>query len=79
MSELNSCESGQSLTPPHPEGNQLSTGRCYAQAVNRFPPRTLILMTLALFAFAWFWWRMHPKPARPPEVQIIVIIDGGVP
>jgi hypothetical protein len=36
-------------------------------------------MTLALGAFAWFWWRTHrPVPAGAPTIQL-VHIDGGVP
>jgi hypothetical protein len=37
-------------------------------------------MTLALFAFGWFWWRMHPAPKQPtPKMQLIVLDDGGMP
>jgi len=32
----------------------------------RFPLRTLILMVLALAAFAHFYWRTHHVPQRPP-------------
>jgi len=48
--------------------------------VTRFPTRTLILMALALLSFAWFWWRMHPKATPQAEpLQILVVVDGGVP
>ena len=47
----------------------------------RFPTRTLILMSLALFAFAWMYWQMHnAKPARtamPANVEWIDLTDGG--
>ncbi len=33
----------------------------------RFPLRTLLLMILALFAFAWMWWTTH-RPHPPPSV-----------
>lgn len=50
----------------------------------RFPTRTLVLMTLALFAFAWFWWRTHkPAPQKTvsatPRMELIVLDDGGMP
>lgn len=49
--------------------------------VSRFPARTLILMTLALFAFVWFWWRTHQEPTRAPVMVPVqmVVIDGGNP
>lgn len=46
----------------------------------RFPTRTLILMTLALFAFVFMWWQTHrAQPAAPAPVNFIVIVDGGAP
>ncbi|MFT3707993.1 MAG: hypothetical protein QM817_10090 [Archangium sp.] len=52
----------------------------------RFPTRTLVLMTLALFAFVWFWWRTHQNaaPKQPDQTQpislvpVTVLMDGGV-
>ncbi|HMK72796.1 MAG TPA: hypothetical protein VK454_05635 [Myxococcaceae bacterium] len=45
----------------------------------RFPMRTVILMILALAAFAHFYWRTHhpPAPARssPPDV----VLHPGAP
>jgi hypothetical protein len=36
-------------------------------------------MTLALFAFAWFWWRTH-RVAAPASAPVqLSTIDGGVP
>ena len=35
---------------------------------SKFPVRTLVLMTLTLFAFIWFWWQTHlPKPEQTPH------------
>lgn len=50
----------------------------------RFPTRTLILMTLALLSFAWFWWKTHQtRPAGPKldsAVPVMVLMDdGGAP
>jgi hypothetical protein len=46
--------------------------------VQRFPPRTIALMFLALVAFAWFYWRTHqirrappPPPSRLQGIQVI--------
>jgi len=48
--------------------------------VSRFPVRTLILMTLALFAFISFWWRTHQQPAGAPVIPVqMIVIDGGAP
>ena len=44
----------------------------------RFPTRTLILMTAALFAFVWFWWQSHRVTAINPPLEFHVIVDGGV-
>jgi hypothetical protein len=42
-----------------------------------FPRRTLLLMVLALLAFARLYWATHHEaPAGPPEVRLIVL-DAG--
>ncbi|MGV3621978.1 MAG: hypothetical protein ACO1OB_14245 [Archangium sp.] len=43
----------------------------------RFPTRTLILMTAALFAFVWFWWQTHRVQSVAPAVELH-LVDGGV-
>ena len=45
--------------------------------VARLPNRTLILMTLALFAFAWFWWKTHQQPAPRTPRMVLVKAPGG--
>jgi hypothetical protein len=55
--------------------------------VARFPTRTLVLMTLALLSFVWFWWRTHqvqnappPAPVQPNSpLPVLVLMDGGAP
>jgi hypothetical protein len=47
----------------------LTTPRSLGSGRRRFPLRTLLLMVLALVAFARFWWITHRTPApRPPRV-----------
>ena len=48
----------------------LTTPRTLGPGRRRFPLRTLLLMVLALVAFARFWWITHrtPPPPRPPRV-----------
>lgn len=42
-------------------------------------------MTLALFSFAWFWWKSHqvtPKPAKANSLIPVMVLmddDGGEP
>ncbi|MGZ3479933.1 MAG: hypothetical protein ACXU81_06265 [Myxococcaceae bacterium] len=39
----------------------------------RFPLRTILLMVLALLAFARFWWiTHHDRPPPPPHAPIPV-------
>lgn len=43
----------------------------------RFPTRTLVLMTLALFAFGFMWWQTHRVAViAPVELHLV---DGGTP
>ena len=44
----------------------LTTPRTLGPGRRRFPLRTLLLMVLALVAFARFWWITHHQSARPP-------------
>jgi hypothetical protein len=41
----------------------------------RFPLRTLILMVLALAAFAHFYWRTHRAPAPQPMPARDVVLQ----
>lgn len=43
----------------------------------RFPARTLVLMTLALLAFAYMWWQTH-RVTAPAPIELH-LIDGGTP
>lgn len=48
----------------------------------RFPTRTLVLMTLTLVAFAWFWWQTHAlaakaAPGGPPGIRLVALPDAG--
>jgi hypothetical protein len=52
--------------------------------VQKFPTRTLVLMVLALLAFAWMWWqtqhlRQTPAPAAGPHALDVEILpaQGG--
>ncbi len=47
----------------------------------RFPKRTLVLMVLAVVAFAWMYWRTHFGAAQSTPVQAQGIeflpLEGG--
>jgi hypothetical protein len=47
--------------------------------MKRFPLRTLLLMILALAAFARLWWVSHPhaSPPGPLRVEVLAKPDGG--
>lgn len=47
--------------------------------VSKFPNRTIILMVLTLFAFAWFFWKTHQRSERAFTITPVVLFDGGVP
>jgi len=43
----------------------------------RFPLRTIILMSLALAAFVWFYWNTHqPRRGQASQVQDVHVIGG---
>lgn len=44
-----------------------------------FPRRTLLLMVLALAAFARLYWVTHQEPERAAtEVHLVTVGDGGL-
>ena len=60
--------------------------------MKRFSNRTLVLMVLALAAFAHFWWRMHGRQSEvrsrksdarePPVIRLVpapTASDAGAP
>jgi hypothetical protein len=47
--------------------------------VPKFPTRTIVLMVLTLFAFAWFFWKTHQRSERTITITPVVLFDGGVP
>ena len=47
----------------------------------RFPKRTLVLMILAMLAFAWMFWRTHDPAREPAALEVppiqFIPVEGG--
>jgi hypothetical protein len=56
----------------------LTTPSTGSSGRRRFPLRTLLLMVLALVAFARFWWITHRTP-RPPPPRVIPVRPTPTP